>query len=360
MTDPAADDEISRDTLRAWLAVFAVLTVLGALETARNYLNADRPNQLSLVGVAVATMPWWIGWALLVPAIHWFARRVRSIALHIAGAIVFASIHNLGVSLLLHSIAPQGLIQLDIGTYLARRYSAWILIHLVFYAAIVGVMYALEFARRYRDTQRAAERLQHMMAEARLQALQMELNPHFLFNTLNAIAGLIRTKENAAAVTMVARLSDLLRATLDRGSESETTLGEELALLELYLDVERCRFGERLQVSVTLPPQLAAARLPTFCLQPIVENAIRHGIAKHPGAGTVAIDARERDATLEVRVRNSGPQANIVNAARGIGLSNTESRLRERYGPARAGLALHPLPAGGAEATLWMPLELAS
>lgn len=346
------------------------MTTLGVLEAAKNYLQ--RPDGVPappVLTVLIGTLPWWIGWALLVPAILWFARRVRldeparrvrAVGLHLVAAVLFTSFHIFVFSALLYALAPDGMFRMDLATFLRLRYFNWIFTQLGFYAAIVAVIYALEFAARYRRSELAAERLRHHMAEARLQALQMELNPHFLFNTLNAIAGLIRTQENATAVAMVARLADLLRATLDRGAESETTLAEELALLELYLDVERCRFGERLQVSVSLPPDLRDARVPTFFLQPIVENAIRHGIARHPGAGTVGIDASARDDVLTVRVRNAGPpptRDTDATAGAGVGLPNTEARLRERYGE-RAGVRLDPLAGGGALATLWLPLEL--
>jgi LytS/YehU family sensor histidine kinase len=194
------------------------------------------------------------------------------------------------------------------------------------------------------------------MTEARLNALRMELHPHFLFNTLNAISGLVRRREIDAAVRMLARLGELLRVTLERGSVQQVPLERELSFLRLYLEIERIRFHDRLGVDFEVDPEVLDALVPTLILQPLVENAVRHGVARLSGPGRVGVRAARQDGKLILQVADTGAgfQAGNGGTRLGVGLSNTRARLEQLYG-ADAAMMLDNGPAGGALVTVTLP-----
>ena len=203
------------------------------------------------------------------------------------------------------------------------------------------------------------ERLRTALVEAQLDALQFQLRPHFLFNTLNSILPLVG-KDPDRARQMVVRLGDLLRLSLRSEDHPLVTLDEEIAILEKYLSIEQVRFRDRLDVSIAVDPGVAAARVPSFLLQPLVENAIKHGLGGRAGRGRIAVTAREEAGTLAMTIRDNGPgpRASAVDTTAGIGLANTRRRLEALY-PGRYRLELGPAPGGGAEVRLRIPLALA-
>jgi len=215
----------------------------------------------------------------------------------------------------------------------------------IFCWTIIGFAHALDYYRRYRDRELRTARLEARLADARLQLLKMQLHPHFLFNTLHAISTLMH-RDVRTANRMIARLSDLLRVALAHQATHEVTLREELASLEPYVEIERTRFGERLTVAVDVDAQLLDAQVPHLILQPLVENAIRHGISRRAAPGRVDVTARRRDAaTLELEVRDDGagpPETTGAHGAhgarggrggrQGVGLANTRARLEQLYG----------------------------
>jgi two-component system LytT family sensor kinase len=194
----------------------------------------------------------------------------------------------------------------------------------------------------------------------------MQLQPHFLFNTLNAIMVLVRQQRTGQAEEMLGRLSDLLRRVLDEGATQEVPLRRELELLELYLAIEQVRFQDRLRVEIAADPAVLDAAVPHFGLQPIVENAVRHGIGGRSAAGRIEIRAARRGDMLEIRVSDDGPglpgdgssPAERRRAAGGIGIANTRARLRQLYGD-QASLTVVNGPLGGAVATIIVPFRLA-
>jgi two-component system, LytTR family, sensor kinase len=212
------------------------------------------------------------------------------------------------------------------------------------------VVVAIEHGRRYYGR---SVRLESDLRQARLQALEAQLRPHFLFNALNTVSSLIRAREDQAAIKAVAALGDVLRGAL-RQTEPEVALRDELGLAERYLDLERARFGDSLQFSVEAEPETAGAQVPSLLLQPLVENALKHGRARD-GSAHVHIQARRegRDLRIEVRDSGTGP-AN--GAHEGIGLSNTRARLQELYGD-RGRLTLTTANGGGAVAVVQLPLR---
>jgi signal transduction histidine kinase len=351
------------------LPILAFWLAMGVIETIKGYVLWDwagRPRSWSVS--LLNNMPWWVLWALLTPVVFRVARRFRltgpgwksSVLAHgiiglllsavhvaIAGAIYFRTNADF--------LLPDGrTMAQEIGIF----FNMYVVLDLLTYAGVVGGYHAIEFYGRYRQGELLAAQLQTRMHEARLAMLRMELQPHFLFNALNAISGLVRRGDNEAAVTMLARLGTLLRRTLDGHGTQEARLGEELDLLEQYLAIERVRFGDRLDVTVEVEASLFDALVPTLVLQPIVENALRHGLARTPGAGTVRVCAERANGSLVLSVRDSGPgfAASQDGNHQGVGLSNTRARLEQLYGAAGR-LDTGPAPGGGASVRITLPLH---
>jgi two-component system, LytTR family, sensor kinase len=203
--------------------------------------------------------------------------------------------------------------------------------------------------------------LNEQLAQAQLSALRRQIEPHFLFNALNSIAGLIRENKSGEAIAMLVCLSDFLRHTLSESNRQEVPLSEELEFVEQYLAAQKVRFAERLQLSVDVPMELRDAAIPNLILQPLVENAIKHGIAKRMEGGSVRIAAISLDNRLRISVSNDGPSLapDWEIASTGVGITNVRARLKALYGDA-ASLALHTLSLGGVEVALTVPLRTAA
>jgi sensor histidine kinase YesM len=225
------------------------------------------------------------------------------------------------------------------------------------YWVILFAWLSLDYYGKYRDRELRASQLETRLAEAKLEALRLQLNPHFLFNTLNSISSLMYS-DVAAADAMMARLSELLRLSLDAGPSQEVPLRQELELLERYIEIQRIRFEDRLRVTVEVEGGVLDARVPAFSLQPLVENAIRHAIAPRPGGGRLDITARRDDGRLRISLADDGPGLPAEGFREGVGLSNTRARLREIYGSEHS-LELAPRGSGGVLVTLSIPYRAA-
>ena len=242
---------------------------------------------------------------------------------------------------------------------LGIEWLSWIFITLPFGVAVYLCMVGTEHAIRYfveareRDVQLAL--LSEQLSSARFAALQAQVNPHFLFNTLNTIAVLVRDNNQQAAVRIIEQLSEVLRTTLSSQHANEVTLGEELELVRQYVDIEQARFSDRLRPEFNIDDSLLSAAIPIFALQQLVENAIRHGIARHTDAGQLIVTARRDGEILEVSVADDGVgiDPNIV-IPRGHGIENTRERLRALHGE-RASLVVVGRTGGGTIATLRVP-----
>lgn len=199
------------------------------------------------------------------------------------------------------------------------------------YLALVSMAHALYYSRRSKEREHRSLELEARLAQARLEALKMQLQPHFLFNALNAIAALVH-KDAEAADEMLAALSDFLRMVLETTGAQELPLSRELALVERYLAIEHARFGDRLRYHLDVTPETEPALVPAFLLQPLVENAVRHGLEPRPGAGSLSIRARRNEGALHLSVADDGVGLAPGKPTReGIGLENTRARLRELY-----------------------------
>ncbi len=250
------------------------------------------------------------------------------------------------------SEGPSRFLNLFVGVFLT-----FIIFDLLMYWGVLGVGYAVDYYRKYKEGEVHASQLEAQLAQAQLQALKMQLHPHFLFNTLNAVSTLVRTNKNEAATDMIAGLSDLLRLTLESSGAQEVSLKQELDFLEHYLDIEQIRFGDRLRVQMDIEPETLRARVPNLLLQPLVENAIRHGIAPRAGAGRVEIRAARDNGVLRLQVRDDGPGLPEGDGLHnGVGLANTMARLQRLYGEAQR-VTFANADDGGALVTLELPFE---
>jgi two-component system LytT family sensor kinase len=308
---------------------------------------------------------------LLMPAVAWFARRlafpagrrVRITMIHIATAIVYAHIHIGATQLAYFGIQgqlPQGAVFVQ---SVAKRLTRVVELELMIYAIAVAAVLLVEANRSYREKERASAQLavdkanlQASLADARLDALRMQLQPHFLFNALHAISTLIMRGDNQGAHRMLLALSDFLRMTLDSGNRQVVPLDVELEFLAAYLQIQRERFGDRLQVSLDIDAEARKAVLPALVLQPLVENSVRHGAGKVDGVGTININATARDGRLLIEIADNGPGLATELPAEGVGLGNIRARLQQLY-PDDHAFHLADGPQCGTVATLSLPLR---
>ncbi len=325
------------------------------------YLPAQRPHAghlLLLNSIQVAV------WAVLVlPAFAFLRRWPLDGEARLARWAAFAPLVLILVFLglwaaftisLMSEGKPWAQVSADYWPHLGRFFTLYFHFYFLTFLSVLLVYHATVWRNRYRDRELLTSQLEAKLFQAQNQALRMQLQPHFLFNTLHSIATLMHSDVEAAD-RMVARLGDLLRKSLERNGDQETTLDQELEFLGAYLEIEQVRFRDRLRVSVEVPEEVGAALLPTFILQPLVENALKHGFAKRSEGGLVAVRARREaeELHLEVQDDGDGPPARHRD---GIGLASVRDRLRLLYGD-RASFTFQGLPGRGALATLRLPLR---
>jgi sensor histidine kinase YesM len=328
---------------RRWLVAAVSFTAAAVLFTGQvraDYWYARRMIPWS-VAFGISLIDWQL-WALLAPAVLVVAARVpvtrdrlaRALAIHLPAGLVIAFVKVVLEGLLTRRAMAGGPIVFGI----SKLYMAV----LIYWAIVAAVQYD-EQRRRSQEQALHASRLQAELARAQVDALKMQLHPHFLFNTLNAISGLMR-EDVEAADAMLAQLSELLRRTLDAEGRNEVPLASEIQWLRAYLAIQQTRFGDRLEVRITVEPRAQTALVPTLILQPIVENAIRHGFAPQTGPGRIAIAAERAGERLRIEVTDDGPGAPEP-VRDGYGLRNTRSRLRALHGD-HAALAVRRGPTG--------------
>lgn len=310
---------------------------------------------------AFLVLPSWMLLALLAPVILFLSERFPlergrlslSMPVHLVAGVLFALAH---LSLTVR-VTILGLPEIKFLRLMSSMSGTYLVYDLLNYWMIVGIAHAMQYYRRYKDRELLAMRLEQSLTTARLQALRGQLNPHFLYNTLNSISTLALRGDHGAVVQTLAKLSELLRATLEGEVGQVVSLEKEMELTDLFLDIQQLRFGSRLHIHKELDPSSLPAIVPAMILQPLVENAVIHGIAPKPGEATLEIRSKREDGLVHLEVRDSGPGFPPDLSPRpGIGLSNTRQRLEQLYGEDQT-LEFRNRPEGGAIVTITIPFR---
>lgn len=344
---PKSENKIKRPAIK-WLMIVGVWTLIGLYFTGETLMRSHAAGR---------PLAWWrvLSWELVscyvwlafLPLILWLGRRFRfergdrprSFIIHlIAGPSIALAQQAVDALVLPHlGYPPFGQYDSFAATYrefLLLNYS----ISMAIYWASIAVQQGIGYYQMYRERELRASQLETKLAQSQLQILKMQLHPHFLFNTLNTISELIHQNPNVAE-RIVTDLSDSLRLSLKSAGRQEVSLQQELDFLEKYLQIEQTRFADRLRVQMQIDPQALDAGVPNMILQPLVENAIRHGIAPLACGGRVEIQAVRDNGSLHLRVSDDGvglPAGEVARINEGVGLSNTRARLQHLYGAAHS------------------------
>lgn len=346
-----------------WLrvvAAFAFWTLLGVAFASQFYFSsAQFGNPVSWSrALTYSLADWWTFAVLSVPAI-WLAKRipiehphrVRAAIVHVVASVVFSIAYMALRGVIAVWQSPSASFAQSFNALLFKTWH----FNLLVYWVIVAVTVAFDYARKLRERELRGAELERRLTEARLLALQMQLNPHFLFNTLHAISSLMH-QDVEAADRMLVKLSDLLRRALDTSDTQEVTLREEIEFLRNYAEIEQTRFGSRLDIVMNIPRETLDALVPNLVLQPLLENAIKHGIEPHARLGRVSVNAQLENDMLLLEVRDNG--GGILNGEpeEGIGLSNTRARLAQLYG-ARQSFGIENADGGGVVVRVKIPFH---
>jgi len=358
------------------LLIVGCWTLVALISVTRHYMEEAGSSDSRPFGrVFLIWLTCYYSWAVLTPALFAAARRwpfarssgtrnlVRNFWIHVPLSLVFTGaalfISHIFYDLVIHARLS------DIETWAHGLRSTSFLKHFPFYWSALAVANVLSSFKALREKERLAaqlelerSQLESSLRQAQLDALRMQLNPHFLFNTLQTISVLMMD-DTASANRMLVRLSDLLRSSLRSSVATLTPLREEIAFLRAYLEIEQIRFADRLCVEWNLQPQTDRALIPTLLLQPLVENSVRHGIARMATRGAITITARASDDMLHLSVADTGPgisQEHDNVFGHGIGLTNTRKRLKQLY-PDHA-MQIIAAPHGGFEVQISIPLIL--
>jgi signal transduction histidine kinase len=352
-----------------WTLFIGFWTAIGLSFASQFYLSSALFGYYTVTwGQAISiTLGDWYAWALLSLPIVWFARRFplhrrnwsKLVVIHTAASLVVC---------LLYVLTRAALSELQ-SPWLGMTSSFWgtveklllknTFLNLLIYWVIVSVSLAFDYYRKFRDRELRTAELERRLAQAKLLALQMQLNPHFLFNTLHTISALMHLDVEKAD-RMIARLSELLRRALENTDANEVALRDELDFLHRYLEIEQTRFGDRLEVRLEVAPDTLEALVPNLVLQPLVENAIRHGIEPHRKRGCIVLRARQDGPHLRLEVADNGAGLPQGRPARfGVGLANTQARLDHLYGSAHR-LDFTGSPGGGLTVGVAIPFRCGS
>jgi two-component system, LytTR family, sensor kinase len=358
-----------------WLVLAGVWSIPALINTWQLYaLWTYKGHAPSLVEVSVAEFPHWQLWALATPMIVAMGRRWpltrrgwwRALPLHLGANAVVASADAIALEIcrrLSHQWAGEPVYEPPLLESFGVTLSLDAFRSMLLYWVVIGIDRGLAYRRRYREEALSRAQLEARLVEAQLEALRVQLQPHFLFNTLNAISVLMRKGDVPAAIGMLGGLSDLLRESLSGLRHEFVTLGQELDFIRRYLHIAATRFSDRLRVSIEVEPELADAKIPHFILQPLVENALRHGLAPRTGSGRLEIVARIATDTadpvnarrLRVEVHDDGAGLS-PGRHEGVGLAHVRKRLAQHY-PGRHLFTVAPREPHGAVSILELPLE---
>ncbi|MCI0746888.1 MAG: histidine kinase [Verrucomicrobia subdivision 3 bacterium] len=351
-----------------WALYIGLWTLIGLAFAGQAYLaRAETGSPITWrFAVGRNLIDWYILALLSVPALllagHIPIERAdwkRRLTIHIAASIVFSLSWMMIRAFVVTKLElTEGAAPVDFSTAFTHALVATFFFNILIYWVVISVSHTLRFYRRDRERELRTAELEARLTQARLMALQMQLNPHFLFNTLHAISSLMH-KNVDAADRMLIRLGDLLRYALESTDAQEVTLRQELDFLERYIEIERTRFGERLNVNKDIAAEALDVLMPNLLLQPIIENAIQHGVEPHSRPGRIDLSARRLGESLELEVRDNGNGLPAGAAPEeGIGLSNSRARLQQLYGAASR-FELKNAPGGGLAVTIRIPWRTA-
>jgi two-component system LytT family sensor kinase len=346
------------------VAVACALALIVVFSTQNGAVLGGAAARQSFVGDVASQVLGWGIWLLLLPLVFAIGARARIHGLTTRN-VALQLLAGMGVALLASTLLAT--IRWAVGTSPGHtfRFAVTALVSLNFaqsflrYLMIAAAYHALAAQREARQRDVREARLAASLAEARLESLERRLQPHFLFNTLNAVTSLLR-KDPPTAAIMIGHLGDLLRAALDAEPGREVTLADELALLERYTAIQQARFSDRLRVTVSAAPDTLAAYVPHMILQPLVENAIRHGIGPREAPGRLVVEAARQDGVLRLIVRDDGVgfgRTPASTAGKGLGISSTRERLSHLYG---SGFSFDIAPAAprGTVVTIDLPFHV--
>ncbi|MBI5380570.1 MAG: histidine kinase [Opitutae bacterium] len=355
---------------RRWAKIALIVCLwafMGLVLSVEIYFNrrVTEPATVSFLHIAAPQYQRAALWMLLAPAILWLRRRIPlhtgnwwgGVSLHAALSFLLMAAYYLG-RILFHVLRECDSCSLmEFWTVAQKSFFGRNLVDMAFYWAVLAYGYVTELQQRYKQEEVKAAQLESQLAQTELKALKQQLHPHFLFNTMNTIAVLVREKKNDEAVQLLANLSALLRALLDHSRVQEVPLRTELDFLTRYVEIQQARFSDRLRFRVGIPPEVLDARIPNLLLQPLVENAILHGVATKAEPVTVEVTGRLVEGSLQLEVRDDGPGFATHGPNRvkeGIGLTNTRERLARLYGD-RHRITVQSEPGRGAAITIVLP-----
>ncbi|PTL81578.1 sensor histidine kinase [Vitiosangium sp. GDMCC 1.1324] len=348
------------------MLLFAVPGIVTALHT-WVYAQARDPTY-SLGRALLVQVPPWQYWAFATPFVLALGRRFRlergvwprSLAVLLSALVALMVPYVTIIYFVARAAGETWLLQSSLGRMLPLMMAKYIVQSLLIYGGILSIGYAVEYHRRFREGELAQAQLETRLAHAQLDALRAQLHPHFLFNTLNALSVLVRKQDTAGSIRMLTGVSELLRMALHTTGRQHVPFHEDVDFLERYLDIEQTRFQDRLQVVRAIDPATLGALVPSLILQPLVENAIKHGVATRSGAGRVELRASREGARLVLEVLDDGP-----GLAPGwdrhdgrIGVANVRARLHQLYGDHHA-FTLENRAGGGVRARLELPFQAA-
>lgn len=311
---------------------------------------------------------WWT-WGALTPLIVSIDRRLpfsgkelgRRVGVHLALSVVFTEVYFYFFTALRAALGVTPWSSLQLKQLTGPSMLGWQIWSWLVYWIIAGAIQAYAYYGRYMSSELRLERLEHSFAEARLNSLRMQLDPHFLFNALNTISSHVE-RDPKLTRRMIEHLGDLLRMSLESKDKQEVPLSEELAFLDHYLALQRIRFGNQLKFRLEIAPEVRFASVPSLFLQPLVENAIRHGVSRRAAGGTVTVQAQPSDGRLEIRVLDDGvglPQGWSLENSAGLGLSITRERIAGLHPNGLSRFVVHDRPEGGTAVEISLPMRSA-
>ena len=353
--------------LPRWAWIAAVWSALGLFDATQTVFSMRAEGMHhNWVSLFVTLFLSWLPWALATPVVMQLDRiaftgpwkRFWPWIMHIATCAAIGMVFAAWVALMevwwnpwAASSAPG-----PFAIIWLRKFSNGLLSYAILYGIVLLASRVLNSRERLAIQRTEAARLNELLSKAQLNALRRQIEPHFLFNTLNAIAGLVREKKNDAAVDMIAGLSDFLRRVVEDSDRQQVSLEDELEFAQKYLAIQKIRFAERLQFSVDVPGDLLRTQVPSLILQPMVENAVKHGISKRVQGGAIKISALRVNGTITLSVYNDGPSLppGWENSNSGVGLANVRTRLRTLYGDGFE-LSLRNQEPGGVAVSISVP-----